>query len=263
VDRLGRVDAERFTARLAESRSGGAPVALAALQSANGETGTIQPVARVAEAARAAGVPLLMDAAATVGHVRVPQEWDLLTADPAAWGAPGGVGVLAVRARTRWSAPGPSSEGTEPTPGQPFVPGVLAAAVALQAMSASRSENDAHRRELVSRIRTAAEAIGDTEVVGDPRARLPHLVTFSCLYVDGEAVVGELDRAGFSVGSGSACTASTLEPSHVLAAMGVLTHGNIRIGLPTGITAPDVGRFCAELPGAIARVRAMLGAESL
>ena len=63
-------------------------------------------------------------------------------------------------------------------------------------------------------------------------ARLPHIVTFSCLYVDGEALVTELDRAGFSVSSGSACVADTRQPSHVLAAMGALTHGNVRVSLP-------------------------------
>ena len=64
------------------------------------------------------------------------------------------------------------------------------------------------------------------------------MVTFSCLYVDGEALVGELDRRGFAVASGSACTSSTLEPSHVLAAMGVLTHGNVRVTLPLAAVAP-------------------------
>ena len=78
----------------------------------------------------------------------------------------------------------------------------------------------------------------DTEVVGDPDDRLPHVVTFSSLYVDGEAVVGAFDAAGFAVASGSACTSSTLEPSHVLAAMGVLTHGNVRVTLPLPAVSP-------------------------
>jgi cysteine desulfurase len=81
--------------------------------------------------------------------------------------------------------------------------------------------------------------------------------------VDGEAIVDELDRAGFAVGSGSACTASTLEPSHVLAAMGVLTHGNVRVGLPAGVSEAEVEAFCAVLPVAVQRVRAFLGAEGL
>ncbi|HPB72868.1 MAG TPA: aminotransferase class V-fold PLP-dependent enzyme, partial [Phycicoccus sp.] len=120
---------------------------------------------------------------------------------------------------------------------------------------------------LVERIRKAASGIPDVQVVGDPVHRLPHIVTFSVLYVDGEALVHELDRRGFAVASGSACTSDTLEPSHVLAAMGVVTHGNVRITLPLEAVAPerdrDVARFCQELPDAVAAVRAQLGTDRL
>jgi cysteine desulfurase len=258
VDQVGRVDRGEFTDRLAEPG-----VALGCLQSANGEVGTLQPVDEVVDAARAAGVPLLVDAAASIGHALPPSGWDLLVADPRSWGAPPGLGLLAVSARTRWIGAAPEDEGTERVPGAPSVPIALAAAVSLQAVSAQRREQDAHRRALTDRIRAAAARIPDTEVVGDPDRRLPHIVTFSCLYVDGEAIVDELDRAGFAVGSGSACTASTLEPSHVLAAMGVLTHGNLRVGLPVGVDADGVEAFCAELPGAVQRVRTLLGADQL
>ncbi len=113
---------------------------------------------------------------------------------------------------------------------------------------------------MVDRIRGAVSALPDVEVVGDPVNRLPHLVTFSCLYVDGEALVHELDRRGFGVASGSACTASTLAPSHVLAAMGVLTHGNVRLAVaarrrPT-TTSP---RSCAALPNVVAELRSRVG----
>jgi cysteine desulfurase len=97
-------------------------------------------------------------------------------------------------------------------------------------------------------------------VVGEPVDRLPHLVTFSCLYVDGEAIVTELDRLGFAVASGSACTASTLTPSHVLAAMGALTHGNVRISLGRSTTDSDVDRLLSVLPDVVSRIRAQLGA---
>ncbi len=102
--------------------------------------------------------------------------------------------------------------------------------------------------------------VPDVEVVGDPVRRLPHLVTFSCLYVDGETLLHELDRAGFSVSSGSSCTSSTLTPSHVLKAMGVLSEGNVRISLPLGTEAAEVERFLDVLPGAVAGVREKLGA---
>ncbi|MFI9487914.1 cysteine desulfurase family protein [Promicromonospora sp. NPDC052451] len=257
VDRHGRVDA----GAMAEAVRGPG-VALAALQHANGEVGTLQPVEAVHEAARAAGVPLLVDAGASVGHVAVPGTWDLLAADPADWGGPAGVGVLAVRQRVRTAAVGPEDE--DPwAPGGVSVPLAFAAAVALQAVESDRAAQEARRRALVERVRAQVARIPDVEVVGDPADRLPHVATFSFLYVDGEALVTELDRQGFAVGSGSACTASTLEPSHVLAAMGVLTHGNVRIALDRSTTEDDVDRFCAVLPEAVARVREMLGVGGL
>lgn len=257
VDRLGRVDADAMAAAVA-----GPGVALAALQHANGEVGTLQPVEAVHGAARAAGVPLLVDAGASVGHVAVPAAWDLLAADPADWGGPAGVGVLAVRQRVRTAPVGPEDE--DPwAPGGVSVPLAFAAAVALQAVEADRVAQDARRRELVDRLRARVAQVPDVEVVGDPDGRLPHVATFSFLYVDGEALVTQLDRQGFAVGSGSACTASTLEPSHVLAAMGVLTHGNVRVALDRSTTAEDVDRFCAALPDAVAGVREMLGVGGL
>jgi cysteine desulfurase len=78
------------------------------------------------------------------------------------------------------------------------------------------------------------------------------------MYVDGETLVRELDRVGFSVASGSACVADDLLPSHVLAAMGALTHGNLRIGLPWDVTLADVERFMLELPRIVAEARGKL-----
>jgi cysteine desulfurase len=97
--------------------------------------------------------------------------------------------------------------------------------------------------------------VPDVEVVGPATGRLPHLVTFSCLYVDGEALLHELDRHGFAVSSGSSCTSSTLTPSHVLEAMGVLSHGNVRVSLHRDTTDADVDRFLAVLPGIVADLR--------
>ncbi|MBL0886599.1 cysteine desulfurase family protein [Myceligenerans indicum] len=257
VDRFGRADADAFGAALA--RPG---VALAALQHANGEVGTRQPVEQVHEAARAAGVPLLVDAGASLGHAHVAGTWDLLAADPADWGGPAGIGVLAARGRVRLADDGP--EDPEPwAPGGVSVPLAFAAAVALESVQSDLAAAGARRRQLVDRIRAAVTEVPDVEVVGDPDSRLPHVVTFSFLYVDGEALVTELDRQGFAVGSGSACTASTLEPSHVLAAMGVLTHGNVRIALDRGTSPEDVERFLAVLPAAVGRVREALGVQGL
>ena len=135
------------------------------------------------------------------------------------------------------------------------VPAALAAAAALQAVVAEQTEVGARQRALVDTIRTAAARIADVDVVGDPVRRLPHLVTFSCLYVGGEALVDALARRGFDVASGSACTASTLEPSRVLAAMGALTHGNVRVSLGRDTTEADVAAFCTALPEVVAGLR--------
>jgi len=258
VDRTGRVAPEQFSTLVR-----GDGVALAALQHANAEVGTLQPLSEVHAASREAGVPLLVDAGSSIGQVTVPGEWDLLAGDAGDWGAPISLGVLAVRSHVRWAPDWPEDDDAW-FPGGVSVPAVLAAAVALDLALSDAAVEDAQRRALVSRIRAEVpRRVRDVEVVGDAEARLPHVVTFSCLYVDGEALVTELDRAGCAVASGSACTSSSLEPSHVLAAMGVLTHGNVRITVPRGTTADDVARFLDVLPTAVATVRSTLGVDDL
>lgn len=258
VDGTGRVDLAAWSAAV---RAPG--VALAALQHANGEVGTVQPVPQALAAARAAGVPLLVDAGASVGHLPGPDDWDALTADPSAWGGPPGVAVLAVRSRTRAVPAWPEDEDAWAPGGVP-VAAAFAAAVSLEVVLRERDEVARRLHELVARLRSrVASEVPDVDVVGDPDGRLPHVVTFSCLYVDGEALLTELDRHGFAVGSGSACTSSAQEPSHVLAAMGALTHGNVRIGLHRGTSADDVDRFCDVLPRAVRRVRELTGAAGL
>ena len=141
-------------------------------------------------------------------------------------------------------------------PGAPAVPAIVAAAAALRAATAEAEAEARRLAPLVDRIRAeVARTVPDVEVVGDPVDRLPHVVTFSCLYVDGEALLHELDRRGFAVSSGSSCTSSTLQPSHVLAAMGALTHGNVRVSLHRETTEEQVERFLAALPEVVAKLR--------
>ena len=133
---------------------------------------------------------------------------------------------------------------------------IVAAAASLRAVRQEAAEAGARLSALVDRIRARVpELIPDVEVVGDPVRRLPHMVTFSCLYVSGEALLTALDRAGFAVSSGSSCTSSTLTPSHVLRAMGVLSEGNVRVSLPFDTSADDVEQFLAALPGVVSGVR--------
>ena len=219
--------------------------AVAALQSANHEVGT-RPAGERGRARRLDGVPLFVDACASMGRLPLPEAGRPPPARPTS-GADRPAWACCSSARAcAGSNPFPGDDRIdERTTGFENVPAALAAAAALQAVVAERDEVNARQHALVDRIRAAVAAIPDVEVVGDPVDRLPHLVTFSCLYVDGEALVTELDRRGFGVASGSACTASTLEPSHVLAAMGVLTHGNVRVSL-TRDTTEAAGR---RVPG--------------
>ena len=141
---------------------------------------------------------------------------------------------------------------------------ILAAATALEARLAEAAELDTFQRPLVDLIRRRVpELVPDVEVVGHPTLRLPHLVTFSCLYVDGEALLHELDRRGFAVSSGSSCTSSAIQPSHVLEAMGVLSHGNVRVSLTRTTTDEDVHRFLDVLPGVVSRLRDTAGVGGL
>jgi cysteine desulfurase len=256
VESSGRIDLSAFVEAVA--RPG---VALAALQSANHEVGTRQPLAAAAEACLAAGVPLVVDAAASVGHDVVPAGWSALTASAHKWGGPAGVGLLAVRKGTRLAPAWPVEEREDGlSPGHPDIPAALAAAAALQVRMKEADELDQRHRAWIDELRRRVAAdLTDLEVVGDPDDRLPHVLTFSCLYVDGEALVTALDAEGFAVSSGSACTASTLRPSHVLAAMGVLTHGNVRVSLSRTTTYEEVDRFATVLPGLVRRIRAEVG----
>jgi len=248
VDRLGRVRLDEVPRT----------AAVMACQAANHEVGTRQPVDAVRGATDA---PLFVDACAAGGRLSLPQAWDAAALSAHKWGGPAGVGVLLVRKRARWHHPFPTDDRVdERSTGFENVPAVLAAAASLQAVVAERDEVNARQHALVSvvRRRVAAE-VPDVEVVGDPDDRLPHLVTFSCLYVDGEALVSELDRRGFGIASGSACTSSTLAPSHVLEAMGVLSHGNVRLSLQRDVTREQVDAFCDAMPEVVGELRARVG----
>ena len=258
VDAEGHLDLDRWTAAVSTEGT-----ALAALQVGNHEVGTLQPYEEAIAAAQGAGVPVLLDAAAAMGRVdlSVVDGWSVLTGWAGAFGGPASVGLLVIRNRARWRAPYPTDDYQGGRwPGVPDVPAAHATAVALECWRRAGGPVGERQHQLVEQLRTGiASAVPDVDIAGDPVRRLPHLLTFSALYVDGEALTLELDRAGFAVASGSACSASSEHPSHVLAAMGALTHGNVRIGLTWNTTADDVEAFLAALPPIVARLRAEIG----
>ncbi|MEV3934785.1 aminotransferase class V-fold PLP-dependent enzyme [Glycomyces sp. NPDC049804] len=247
VDRLGRVDADPL--------AGIEDASVLAVQSANHEVGTRQPIAEIA--ANADGVPLVVDAAASLPWEPVPEGWSVLAASARKWGGLAGAGILVVRKGTRWRNPFPGEDASiREAIGEVDVPAAVAAAASLRAVAAERGELSKRARAMTERIREhIAETVPEVELPGDPVDRLPHIVTFSCLGVDGEVLLTELNRAGFAVSSGSACASTRLRPSHVLQAMGVLSHGNVRVSLHRETTEDEVDRFLEVLPGIVEGIR--------
>ncbi|MEU6247212.1 aminotransferase class V-fold PLP-dependent enzyme [Glycomyces sp. NPDC047010] len=252
VDRLGRVDPDPLAA-IEGTADGDASVL--AVQSANHEVGTRQPVAAIA--ANAQGVPLVVDAAASLPWEPVPAGWSVLAASARKWGGLSGAGILVVRSGVRWRNPFPGEDSSiREALGEVDVAAAVAAAASLRAVVAEREDLSARMRVLTDRIREhIAETVPEVELPGDPVDRLPHIVTFSCLGVDGEVLLTELNRAGFAVSSGSACASTRLRPSHVLQAMGVLSHGNVRVSLHRESTEAEVERFLEVLPGIVESIR--------
>ncbi len=248
VDASGMIDKEAF--ERAVSADG---VALAALQHANRETGTVQALQDAFAAAQVAKVPLVVDATASVGHIDPPDVWDALIAHPADWGGPSGLGLVAVRGSTRWL---PDSTVKNPwAPGGVSVPAALAAAVALTEREERRASDSSRLARFVARIRADLDDAADIAVVAVPDGSLPHVLTFTCVGVDSEALQAELDRRGYSVGSGSACTSGDYGHSHVLEAMGVPTAGNVRLGLHPAVMEDQIGAFAVAVADAVASLR--------
>jgi len=247
VDRTARVDGTAYHEAL-----GGA--ALAVLQSANHEVGTRQPVEQIAQACADAGVPLLLDASVTLGREPVPEGWSILAGRASTWGGPPGVGIVAVRRHLH--APPLDL----PRAG---LPAALAAARGLEWADTHREADALRARVLTDAIRTAVAAqVPDVALLGSDD-RVGYLTAFSCLFVDGEALVHGLDREGYAVSSGSSCVSDLRRPSHVLMAMGVLTQGNVRVSLPFGVEDATIDGFIATLPRVIADIRAMLEVDDL
>jgi cysteine desulfurase len=260
VDHEGHVDLEQWSAAVG---SGG--TAAACIQVANHEVGTLQPYAEAAEICQRGEVPLVVDATAALGRIDLNDSggWSVLTGWAGAFGGPASVGILVIKKNARWRAPYPTDDYQGGRwPGVPDVPAIYAAAVALDCWQRDGRTVAGRQHDLVDELRAGiAQQVPDVDVAGDPVRRVPHLLTFSALYVDGETLTLELDKAGFAVASGSACSASSEHPSHVLAAMGALTHGNVRIGLTWTTTAAETSQFLAVLPPIVAGIRATVEAS--
>jgi cysteine desulfurase len=258
VDGSGQVDPDDVTAAVRDD------TLAVHLQHANHEVGALQPTHEVARACRERGALLHVDACQTVGQLGLTLEQvgaDLLSASAAKFGGPPGTGLLAAGPRGRVAA---LLEGDERQrrrrAGLEDVAGIAAAAVALTVATANL-QTERSARELVRRHlrRRLPEVVEDVALHGPLADAHPGIVALSALYVDGEALVAELDAAGFAVHSGSSCVATSGEPSHVLIAMGALTHGHVRISVGPATSLADADAFVAVYAEVVARLRRTIG----
>lgn len=225
--------------------------AMACIQVANAEVGTRQPFIQALSACRAAGVPLVADATAVVTHDPLPADFDVLVAPAKDWGGPPGVAIVVTSPQLRWRPEEAPDRGW--IGGFPDIPAAVAAAVALEEAAPLWQGQADSNRMMINRVRSELISM-NLSCAGDPTDRLPHVLTFSIEGAAGGALVTELDRRGIQVASGSACTADTRMPSHVLEAMGLPNDSSIRISLPPDCSVNTIDRFLAQLPVALAVV---------
>ena len=225
-----------------------------AIQGANAETGVLQNLETLL--AKAPRARIACDFTVSGTRMPLPSRWDTAILDAKSWQGPQGVSLLLIREGAQWRNPLPHLNNLR-TPQSFSLPLLIASALALEEWSQNEKEESARLRNLTQNLREQIHAaIEDCDIAGDLQTSLPHITSFSFLYVQGEELLRRLEAAGFSVDSGSACTADDLQPSHVLAAMGLLTHGNIRITLHHGTTEEDISALVTAIQEAVRELRA-------
>ena len=255
VDAHGLVDPAALEAAIGDG------AALVAIQVANLEIGTVQPLA---ELTARRGAWLLADASAAAGWIPLDVSTlgvDLLTVSGSRAGGPAGTGFVWTRSGVRLR---PMLRGDDRErgvrAGMPNLPGLVGLAAGLRARIDALPDAEPRMRALTEHLRAQLPTVLDEVIVhGHPQRRVPHIVSFSIPLVEGDALLLGLDARGFAVHSGSACTSSTAEPSHVLAAIGTLTHGAIRVSIGPETTAADLDAFVAALPEVVDAAKARLG----
>jgi cysteine desulfurase len=257
VDRLGRFDADEVVAAVRTE------TALVSVQLANHEVGTVQPAGAVAAACREEGVVLHVDACMALGHVPVDFAGlgaDLCSITAHKLGGPKGAGALLIRRGLRIPQliVGGAQErarrgGIEDVPA---MVGFGAAAAELVDNGRLDQEADAARR-LTERAATGAMQVAGVVRYGDVEARVPHLVCLGVEGVEAEPVLLGLDQQGVAVHSGSACSSEALEPSPILAAMGVDADHSLRLSVGWDSADADADAFLDAFPAMVDRLRAL------
>lgn len=240
--------------------------ALISIMAANNEVGTLEPIRKIGQIAREAGVLFHTDAVQAAGAVPIDvNDWnvDLLSLSGHKFHGPKGVGALYIRKGTRIHnliEGGAQERGLRA--GTENVPGIVGMGEALSLAAAELSEYTAHVTALRDRlIHGVLSAVPDARLNGHPVLRLPGNVNFSFPGVEGESLLMRLDLAGIACSSGSACTSGSLEPSHVLSAMGLspdTARSSVRFSLGRDNTAEEIDWVLTVLPPIVEDLRAHL-----
>ena len=202
-------------------------------QLSNGETGVINSL----PSQLPSDLLIAVDATATGNRIPLPACWSSAVFDSRAWEGPAGLAVVAIKDAANWKNPLPHISAVRRTYGTFSLPLLIASAVALE----NFNPDDQRIRALNQRLRTEVmSAIPDAVLAGSLDSSVPNLISFIFPGCNGEEILRGLNARGLAVDSGSACTAMNLQPSHVLAAMGLATDGNIRITLHAETSSEEV-----------------------
>ena len=231
------------------------------VQWANHEVGTLQPVAEVVAGCRERGVLVHVDAACAAGHLPVDfgaLGADLLSVSAHKLGGPQGVGALLVRRglRLRPLLVGGEQERSRRA-GMENGAGIVGFGGAAASLTWSLDNEAAGARARTDALIAAATAVDGVVTYGDPVDRVPHIACLGVAGVEAEAVLLGLDQAGIAAHSGSACSSESLEPSPVLAAMGVEAERSLRVSVGWSTTDDDVDSFRVAFPGVVSRLRSL------
>jgi cysteine desulfurase len=257
VDRKGELDLEELKSVIGDD------TAMASIMYANNETGVIFPIDAIGEVVKARGIPFHTDAVQAVGKIPLDmskQPIDMLSLAGHKLHAPKGIGVLYLRRGTKFT---PLMKGGHQEKGRrggtENVPYIVGLGKAAELALANLEEENRRIPALRDRMEKGlVESIPNTLVNGDKANRLPNTSSVCFEYVEGESILMMLDEVGVCASSGSACTSGSLEPSHVLRAMGVpftAAHGSIRFSLSTYNKDEEIDHVLKHLPPIIENLR--------
>ncbi len=259
VNSQGQLDLNELEASLTGN------TALVTIMYANNETGTVFPIEQIGLIVKEYGALFHVDAVQAVGKIPLNMKTstvDMLTISGHKIHAPKGIGVLYVRRKVRFRPfliGGHQERGRRA--GTENVPGIIALGKAAELEMLHLEEATKREAKLRDRLeKTLLAKIPNCEVNGDPSHRLPNTTNIGFKYIEGEAILLSLNKYGICASSGSACTSGSLEPSHVLRAMGLpytTLHGSIRFSLCRYTTEAEIDQVIAVMPEIVERLRAL------